>query len=171
MLCGPRMTSATLITAAPALLGLGIALQLALARFLSPRVKGVLALLCALPALVSVLALLPAVQDGGAVEAQLLPWDGPLRLVLRADALSVLFAAMGTGIGSAVLLYSIGYMAEDRAATRFYAIMLAFIGGLVCLVESANLFLVYFSWELVGLCSFGLVGFWYRRPEAVAGAR
>jgi len=171
LLSAPRMTSATLITAAPALLGLGIALQLALARFLSSRVKGVLALLCALPALLSVLALLPAVQGGGAVEAQLLPWDGPLRLVLRADALSVLFAAMGTGIGSAVLLYSIGYMAEDRAATRFYAIMLAFIAGLVGLVESANLFLVYLSWELVGLCSFGLVGFWYRRPEAVAGAR
>jgi NADH:ubiquinone oxidoreductase subunit 5 (subunit L)/multisubunit Na+/H+ antiporter MnhA subunit len=165
------MTSATLVIAAPALFGLGIALQLALARVISPRVKGVLALLCALPALVAVLALLPAVQDGGSVEAQLLPWDGPLRLILHVDALSVLFAAMGTGIGSAVLLYSVGYMAEDPSATRFYAIMLAFIGGLVLLVESANLFLVYFAWELVGLCSFGLVGFWYRKAEAVAGAR
>jgi NADH:ubiquinone oxidoreductase subunit 5 (subunit L)/multisubunit Na+/H+ antiporter MnhA subunit len=165
------MTSATLVLAAPALLALGVALQLALSRLLSPRVKGALALLCAVPALGAVLALLPAVQGGGAVDVLAGAWDGPLRLALHVDALSVLFAAMGTGIGSIVLLYSVGYMAEDRAATRFYALMLTFIGGLVSLVYSANLFLVYFSWELVGLCSFGLVGFWYRRPEAVSGAR
>ncbi len=100
-----------------------------------------------------------------------LPWDGPLALVLHVDALSVLFAFMGACIGGLVLLYSIGYMAHDKSATRFYAIMLVFIGGFIALVYSANLFIFYLCWELVGLCSFALVGFWYTNREAVNGAR
>jgi multicomponent Na+:H+ antiporter subunit A len=87
------------------------------------------------------------------------------------DALSILFALMGTGLGGFVLLYSIGYMAHDKAATRFYASMLVFIAGFVGLVYSANLFFFYLCWEVVGLCSFSLVGFWYTNREAVAGAR
>ena len=55
-----------------------------------------------------------------------LAWDGPLALVLHVDALSALFAFMGAAIGGLVLLYSIGYMARDRSATRFYATMLVF---------------------------------------------
>jgi len=78
---------------------------------------------------------------------------------------------MGTGLGAFVLLYSIGYMAHDKSATRFFATMLVFIGGFVGLVYSANLFIFYLCWELVGLCSFSLVGFWYTNREAVAGAR
>jgi multicomponent Na+:H+ antiporter subunit A len=105
------------------------------------------------------------------VELKLLPWDGPLALVFHVDALSVLFAFMGTFLGAAVLLYSIGYMAHDKSATRFYCSMLVFIGGFVGLVFSANLFFFYLCWEVVGLCSFSLVGFWYTNPEAVSGAR
>jgi hypothetical protein len=49
--------------------------------------------------------------------------------------------------------------------------MLIFIGGFIGLVFSANLFIFYLCWELVGLCSFSLVGFWYTNREAVNGAR
>ena len=49
--------------------------------------------------------------------------------------------------------------------------MLVFIGGFIGLVYSANLFFFYLCWELVGLCSFSLVGFWYTNREAVTGAR
>jgi len=97
--------------------------------------------------------------------------DSPLALVLHVDALSILFAFMGSSIGLLVLLYSIGYMAHDKAATRFYCTMLIFIGGFIGLVFSANLFVFYLCWELVGLCSFSLVGFWYTNRGAVAGAR
>jgi multicomponent Na+:H+ antiporter subunit A len=69
------------------------------------------------------------------------------------------------------MLYSIGYMAHDKSATRFYASMLIFIGGFIGLVYSSNLFIFYLCWELIGLCSFSLVGFWYTNSEAVAGAR
>ena len=91
------------------------------------------------------------VQTGQAIEINLFKRDGPLALVLHVDALSVLFALMGTLIGGCVILYSIGYMAHDKAASRFYATMLIFIGGFVGLVYSANLFVFYFFWELVGL--------------------
>jgi len=166
-----RMTPATLVVAAMGCLAAGIALQAILAPLGSPRVKGLFALLSAVLALFAVAGLVPAVCGGAVLEARLGVWDGPLELVLHVDALAVLFAGMATGIGAAVLLYSVGYMARDRSCTRFYALMLCFIGGLLGLVFSANLFLVYAFWELVGLCSFGLVGFWYRQEEAVKGAR
>jgi multicomponent Na+:H+ antiporter subunit A len=149
----------------------GIVLQLAVARLISGRAKGVLALLCALPTLGAVLAAFPRVAGGAAIHFQAFGWDGPLAMVFHVDALSLMFALMGTGLGSFVLLYSIGYMAHERAATRFYCFMLTFICGMVGLVISANLFSLYLCWEAMGLCSFSLVGFWYDQPAAVAGAR
>ena len=71
----------------------------------------------------------------------------------------------------AVLLYSASYMAGDKSATRFYVLMQVFIAGLVNLVFTSDLLMLYVSWELVGVCSFLLVGFWYTRDDAAAGAR
>ena len=62
-------------------------------------------------------------------------------------------------------------MAHDVAATRFYIIMQVFIAGLITLVFAADLLLMYAGWELVGLCSFVLVGFWYTDKAAASGAR
>jgi multicomponent Na+:H+ antiporter subunit A len=165
------MNAELLILIAPCSLLVGAALQILLARFFNARAKGVLAFLTCLPAVVSVVGLIGWVKAGQAVDLTVLHWDGLLDLVFHVDALSVLFALMGTGLGAFVLLYSIGYMAHDKSATRFYASMLVFIGGFVGLVFSANLFIFYLCWELVGLCSFSLVGFWYTNKEAVAGAR
>ena len=165
------MTAATLILIAPCSLLLGAALQILVARLCSARTKGILAFLTCVPALLAVIGMVPSVRLGQAVELNLFQWDSPLALVLHVDALSVLFAFMGSSIGALVLLYSIGYMAHDKAATRFYSSMLIFIGGFIGLVYSANLFVFYLCWELVGLCSFSLVGFWYTNSEAVAGAR
>ena len=165
------MTAATLILIAPSSLLLGAALQILVAKLCSSRAKGILAALFCLPSVLAVIGLIPWVRSGQAVELKLFQWDGPLALVLHVDALSVLFAFMGTFLGAAVLLYSIGYMAHDKAATRFFCSMLVFIGGFVGLVFSANLFIFYLCWEVVGLCSFSLVGFWYTNPEAVSGAR
>ncbi|MGA2809088.1 MAG: proton-conducting transporter membrane subunit [Terracidiphilus sp.] len=165
------MNAATLVLVAPSSLLLGAALQILVARLCSARVKGVLAALACLPAVLAVAGLVPWVTAGRAVDLNLFEWDGPLALVFHVDALSVLFALMGSGLGAFVLLYSIGYMAHDKSATRFYSSMLVFIGGFVGLVYSANLFVFYLCWELVGLCSFSLVGFWYTNREAVNGAR
>src|SRR5258708_7303081 len=165
------MTAVTLILVAPCSLLLGAVLQILVARRYSARTKGILAMLSCLPAVLAVAATVHLVQAGQAFDINVLQWDGPLALVLHVDALSVLFALMGAGLGGFVLLYSIGYMDHDKAATRFYASMLIFIAGFVGLVYSANLFLFYLCWELVGLCSFSLVGFWYTNKQAAHGGR
>lgn len=165
------MSAVTLILVAPCSLLLGAVFQILAAKLVSARVKGILATLFCAPSLLAVAALVRLLQTGQALEVNLFGWDGPLQLALHVDALSVLFALMGAGIGGFVLLYSIGYMAHDKAATRFYATMLVFIGGFIGLVYSANLFILYLCWEVVGLCSFSLVGFWYTNEEAVNGAR
>lgn len=150
----------------------GALLQLLLARALSPRGKGWLASASGLVALLGALRLTPAIATGGRVEATLLSWDRSIPLRYHVDGLSLVFVLMATGIGTAILLYCIGYMAEERdGATRFYALMLTFMAGLVNLVCSADLLLAYLSWEVIGLCSYFLVGFWYRDPAASEGAR
>ena len=165
------MTAVALILVAPCSLLLGALLQLLIARLSSAKTKGILALLFAIPSLVAAVATAPLVFSGQAIDFTFSQWDGPLALAIHVDALSILFALMGAGIGGFVLLYSIGYMAHDKSATRFYATMLVFIGGFIGLVYSANLFIFYLCWEVVGLCSFSLVGFWYTNKEAVNGAR
>ncbi|MEA5079252.1 MAG: NADH-quinone oxidoreductase subunit L [Anaerolineaceae bacterium] len=153
-------------------LGVGILLQLVLGRVLSPKAKGWLAFLTGLVALVSTLYLLPTIIHGSVIDATLFQWDQNAFLQYHVDGLSLIFALMATGIGSAILIYCVNYMAhEAEGTTRFYVLMLTFIAGLVNLVFSANLLLVYLSWEVIGLCSYFLVGFWYKDSAATNGAR
>lgn len=140
-------------------------------RALSARGKGWLAFSFGAASLLCVLLLFSTTIRGGAFDLRLSPWDGVISLAYHVDGLSQLFALMAAGIGTAVLLFSVGYMADDRATARFYMLMLVFIAGLIHLVYAADLFLMYLSWEIIGLCSFLLVGFWYRDPEAARGAR
>jgi multicomponent Na+:H+ antiporter subunit A len=148
-----------------------VLLQLLLAGVLSARAKGWLALISGVGSLAGVVAAWPTIMAGRVFDTTFGLWDGPIRLAYHVDGLSFLFAIMAAGIGSAVLLYSVGYMEDDKGTTRFYSLVLVFIAGMIHLVYTADLFLVYLSWELVGLCSFFLVGFWYRDREAAFGAR
>src|ERR1700694_405823 len=107
------MSAVTLILIAPCSLLLGAALQILVAKLCPARTKGILAALFCLPAVLAVAGTVHLVQAGEAIDAKLLGWDGPLALVVHVDALSVLFALMGAGLGAFVLLYSIGYMAHD----------------------------------------------------------
>lgn len=154
-----------------AVLFAGAALQAVCSRLLSARAKGWMAFATSLVSLAAVLALWPSTYHGHALDLRLSGWSGPLALTFHVDGLAQLFALMGAGIGATVLLYSIGYMADDRAATRFYVLMQIFIAGLIAFVYASNLLLMYAGWELIGLCSFLLVGFWYTQREAAAGAR
>jgi len=150
----------------------GIVLELALGRVLSRKDKGRLAFATGLIALVAVALLIPTVARQGAVDQTLFSWDQGVSFQVHVDGLSLVFALMATGIGSAILLYCVGYMThESNGITRFYTLMLTFIGGLVSLVFSENLLMAYVSWETIGLCSYFLVGFWYKETVAVNGAR
>lgn len=148
-------------------------LELVLAPWLSARAKGRLATLGAALALFSGLALTPAIMRGEVLTAVATPiWDDGAAVVLRIDGLALLFTLMGAGAGTAILLYSIRYMeTEPQGLTRFYATMSIFVAGLLLLAQAANLLVAYAAWEVIGLCSYTLVGFWYREKRAVDGAR
>src|SRR5271166_31801 len=154
-----------------AILLTGIVLQGLLAGVLTARAKGWLAFASGLGSLVAVVAAWPTILAGHVLDLRLSHWDGPAQFAYHVDGLSFLFALMGAGIGTAVLFYAVAYMEEEKGTTRFYSLVLIFIAGLIHLVYTADLFLLYMSWELVGLCSFLLVGFWYKNPDSAYGAR
>ncbi|RJQ75605.1 MAG: NADH-quinone oxidoreductase subunit L [Desulfobacteraceae bacterium] len=87
------------------------------------------------------------------------------------DALALTMMGVITGVGFFIHLYSVGYMAGDESFARFFAYMNLFVGAMLILVMADNLLLLYFGWEGVGLCSYLLIGFWYREPENGYAAR
>ena len=87
------------------------------------------------------------------------------------DALALLMLLVVTGIGFLIHLYSTSYMSDDEGYRRFFAYMNLFVAAMVTLVLADNLLLFYVGWEGVGLCSYLLIGFWYRDPENGAAAQ
>jgi NADH-quinone oxidoreductase subunit L len=81
------------------------------------------------------------------------------------DPLSVFMACVATGVGFLILVYSLGYMHGDTSLTRYWFFMQFFIGGMTLLVMANNLLQTFIGWEIVGLCSYALIGFWYNKPE------
>jgi len=90
---------------------------------------------------------------------------------IRIDPLSVLMALVVTGVGFLIHVYSIGYMHEDESYVRYFALLNLFVFSMLLLVLSDNFLLLYAGWELVGLCSYALIGFWYRKPAAAAAGK
>ncbi|TCS95606.1 NADH-quinone oxidoreductase subunit L [Hazenella coriacea] len=94
-----------------------------------------------------------------------------IQLSFELGALQVLMLVIVSGVSFLVQIYSWGYMKEDERLPAFYAYLSLFTFSMLGLVISANLLQIYIFWELVGVCSFLLVGFWYFKPEAKAAAK
>lgn len=92
-------------------------------------------------------------------------------ITLHLDALSLAFTFVITFVGFLIHVYSTGYMSGDPDFARFFACMNLFVGAMLVLVLADNLLLLYFGWEGVGLCSYLLIGFWYKDPANGAAAR
>jgi len=165
------LNPAMLVLSPMAVLLIGVALQGLLSGVLTPRFKGWLAFASGFGAFVGVVAIWPTILAGKVLDVKLGNWDGPAQFAFHVDGLAFLFAVMGAGIGMAVLFYAVAYMEEEKGTTRFYTLVLIFIAGLINLVYTADLLLLYLSWEVVGLCSFLLVSFWYTNPDSAYGAR
>ncbi len=69
-----------------------------------------------------------------------------------------------------IFIYSLGYMAHDPRNTRFFAYLSLFAGAMLLLVVADNLLLLFIGWEIMGLCSYLLIGFWYEKPSAYKAA-
>jgi NADH-quinone oxidoreductase subunit L len=89
-------------------------------------------------------------------------------VTLQADPLTAVMLAVVTCIASLVAIYSIGYMHGDPGYWRFFSYVGLFVFAMTLLVSAANFLLLYVGWELVGLCSYLLIGFWYEKPAAAA---
>jgi NADH-quinone oxidoreductase subunit L len=98
--------------------------------------------------------------------ASWIPWLG-INLGVRVDPLSVFFASLIAFFSFVVIIYSLGYMAGEEGLTRYYFFMLLFMGSMIGLVMADNFLQMFIFWEMIGLCSYSLVSFWYKRPEAV----
>jgi NADH-quinone oxidoreductase subunit L len=87
------------------------------------------------------------------------------------DALTACLLIVVTTIGMLVHVYSIGYMAHDAGAWRFFAYLNLFMFSMLVLVLADNWLLVFAGWELVGLSSYALIGFWYHKRSAALAAK
>ena len=89
---------------------------------------------------------------------------------LRIDTLTVVMLVVVNTVSALVHIYSIGYMAHDPHRPRFFAYLSLFTFAMLMLVTADNLVQMFFGWEGVGLASYLLIGFWYKRPSANAAA-
>ena len=125
--------------------------------------------------LITGLAFLVTPPAGNVVVVNLWQWFSTgglaLSIVFRLDALSLVFIFVITFIGFLIHVYSIDFMAGDEGYARFFAYMNLFVGSMLILVLADNLLLLYLGWEGVGLCSYLLIGFWYREPVNGYAAR
>ncbi len=89
----------------------------------------------------------------------------------RIDGLSAVMLVVVTGVSLLVQVYSAGYMRGDKGFSRYYAYMSLFTAAMLGLVIADNLLMLFAFWELVGLTSYLLIGFWFHRPAAAAAAK
>ncbi len=87
------------------------------------------------------------------------------------DPLSAVMLVMVTFVGLLIFIYSTGYMAHDKNFTRFFCFLSLFAGAMLGVVIANSLLLLFICWELVGLTSYLLIGFWYHKPSAAAAAK
>nr|YP_009240842.1 NADH dehydrogenase subunit 5 [Diplopanax stachyanthus]AJO25208.1 NADH dehydrogenase subunit 5 [Diplopanax stachyanthus] len=92
--------------------------------------------------------------------------DFSLELGYLVDPLTSIMSILITTVGIMVLIYSDNYMSHDQGYLRFFAYMSFFSTSMLGLVTSSNLIQIYIFWELVGMCSYLLIGFWFTRPVA-----
>src|ERR1700750_2425071 len=94
-----------------------------------------------------------------------------VNLNLLVDQLAICFVLLITGVGSLIIIYSVGYMSHDRDRARFFAYMNLFLAAMLLLVLGDNYLVLYVGWEGVGLASYLLIGFWYYKPSAAVAAK
>jgi NADH-quinone oxidoreductase subunit L len=113
-------------------------------------------------------SLVPSVFSGnGQAGGSTISWIAGITAGVIIDPLSILFTCLVAFFGIVIVIYSWGYMKGEEGLTRYYFLILLFIGSMIGLVISDNLLQMFIFWEMVGLCSYALIAFWYKRPVSV----
>lgn len=136
---------------------------------------GWIATLASLTSFGLVLDLFRRLSPDGTFEYNLFTWmaagDFTVDFMLRFDALTAVMCLVITGVGSLIHLYSIAYMAEDEGRHRFFSYLNLFLFSMLVLVLGGNLLVLFIGWEGVGLCSYLLIGFWFKNLAYAAAGR
>ncbi|MBM3450637.1 MAG: NADH-quinone oxidoreductase subunit L [Armatimonadetes bacterium] len=113
--------------------------------------------------------------ESGAIRAVLFEWitvaDLRVAAALQLDRLSALLVLVVTGVGFLIHVYSTEYMRGEDGYARYFTYLNLFTASMLLLVLGANVLVMFVGWELVGLCSYLLIGFWFERPAAAAAGR
>ncbi|HSK06080.1 MAG TPA: NADH-quinone oxidoreductase subunit L, partial [Acidimicrobiia bacterium] len=124
--------------------------------------------------LIALVAALPFLQ-GGEDATTILLWEWipaiGASFELMWDPLSALMTLVVTGVGALIHIFAIGYMHGDERFHRFFTYLNLFAASMLALVLAGNYAMLFLGWELVGLCSYLLIGFWFTRPSAAAAAK
>jgi NADH-quinone oxidoreductase subunit L len=97
--------------------------------------------------------------------------DFRIDIAFVVDGLTAMLLLVVSTVGLLVHVYSIGYMNGDRGFWRFFAYLNLFMLSMLLLILGDNFLLLYVGWEAVGLCSYALIGFWYKKPSAAGAAK
>ncbi|MFM8619258.1 MAG: proton-conducting transporter membrane subunit [Opitutaceae bacterium] len=120
-------------------------------------------------------ALVTALRDPAVHAVHNFPWfdlgHGTLRLGWLLDPLTALMCVMVSFVGLLIFVFSTGYMAEDANFKQFFCFLSLFGAAMLGLLVANSLLLLFVCWELVGLASYLLIGFWFHKPSAAAAAK
>lgn len=112
---------------------------------------------------------LQILNTGEAVRVNLFRWlqlvNFSVDISFQLDQLSLLWLMFVTGIGTLIHMYSISYMHDDENMHKFFAYLNLFVFFMITLVMGSNLLIMFIGWEGVGLCSYLLIGFWYKNQD------
>ncbi|MDR6966502.1 NADH-quinone oxidoreductase subunit L [Flavobacterium arsenatis] len=149
---------------------LGFLLNIFFGKSLGKNVSGVIGTLAvAISFAVTLSFFLQINQTGQPISIHLFDWiaisNFNIEFGFLLDQLSLLWLMFVTGIGSLIHLYSISYMHEDENMHKFFSYLNLFIFFMITLVIGSNLLIMFIGWEGVGLCSYLLIGFWYKNQN------
>ncbi len=126
-------------------------------------------------ALLAFFAMLALPEHDRVINVSLYTWipvsNFTIDVAFLLDPLSALMLLVVTGVGFLIHVYSIGYMEHDDGYGRFFTYLNLFVFSMLILVLGNNYLLMYVGWELVGLCSYLLIAFWFHKPEAAAAGK
>lgn len=98
-------------------------------------------------------------------------WFAGMNLGILIDPLAIVMLMMVSFVSLLIHIYAVGYMAHDPAKPRYFAETSLFTAAMLGVILSDNILQFFIAWELVGLCSYLLIGFWYHKPSAAAAAK
>ncbi|MCK9441139.1 MAG: NADH-quinone oxidoreductase subunit L [Methanothrix sp.] len=135
-----------------------------------PRGGGFLTVLATFAGLILSLGIFSEIYPDKIIH-QSMPWFANFNVGILIDPLALVMLLMVTFVVTLIHTYANGYMNGDPGSARYFAEAALFTASMLGLIYADNLIQLFIFWELVGLCSYLLIGFWYRKPSAAAAAK